>query len=388
LPAKEINSSSAVSSNCCCDSSDNLNFSCGHARGYSVRMLKTLEWTGQALRLLDQTRLPNETVYLEITDEQQLHDAIRRLVVRGAPAIGVAAAFGVYLGVRDFSGDTARLLWRVNEVCEFLATSRPTAVNLFWALKRVQRAVLSVSGDDVASEQMKQRILDECLAMLDEDKRVCRAIGEHGLEYLRKLQSSGAFNILTHCNAGSLATVAYGTALAPIYLGVERGLRFHVYADETRPLLQGSRLTAFELRTHNVPVTVLCDNMAASVMSEKKVDVVIVGADRIAANGDVANKIGTLGVAVLARHFKIPFLVAAPTSTIDLSLSRGDQIPIEQRDPREISHGFGAATAPRDVDFFNPAFDVTPAELIDAIITECGVVTASYDESLRAICTS
>jgi methylthioribose-1-phosphate isomerase len=348
-------------------------------------MIDTIAWTGEAVRLLDQTKLPNETTFVDVTDEQQMHDAIRRLVVRGAPAIGVAAAFGVYLGVRGASGDGGRLLWRVNEVCDYLATSRPTAVNLFWALKRVQRAVLPMAGQDATPSQIKQRILDECLAMLEEDKHVCRAIGEHGLAYLKQLHAAASFNILTHCNAGSLATVAYGTALAPIYVGIEQGVRFHVYADETRPLLQGSRLTAYELQQSNVPVTVLCDNMAASVMSQKKIDVVIVGADRIAANGDVANKIGTLGVAILARHFKIPFLVAAPTSTLDLSLATGQQIPIEQRHAREISHGFGVATAPEQVEFFNPAFDVTPAELVQAIITEKGVARAPFEQSLRQL---
>jgi methylthioribose-1-phosphate isomerase len=337
-------------------------------------MLKTIEWTGRAVRLLDQTKLPGETTYVEIADERQMWDAIKRLVVRGAPAIGVAAAFGVYLGVRDASESAFQL--RLNEVCDYLATSRPTAVNLFWAIERIKRVGLAHG---------KQRILDECIAMLKEDTRACRAIGEHGIELLKSLgrAKDQQLNILTHCNAGGLATVQYGTALAPIYVGVEQGMRFHVYADETRPLLQGSRITAFELKQNGVPVTVLCDNMAATLMGQKKLDAVIVGADRIAANGDTANKVGTLGVAILAKHFHVPFFVAAPTSTVDLSLATGASIPIEQRDPREISNGFGKQTAPDGVEFFNPAFDVTPAELISAIITEKGVVRPPFEAGLR-----
>ncbi|WP_428940696.1 S-methyl-5-thioribose-1-phosphate isomerase [Fontivita pretiosa] len=345
-------------------------------------MLKTIEWTGNAVRLLDQTKLPTETRYVEITDERQMWDAIRRLVVRGAPAIGVAAAFGVYLGIRH--ADENSFDRRLDEICDYLASSRPTAVNLFWALDRIKRVVNAQATGSLASR--KQRILDECLAMIEEDIRACRAIGEHGLALLRSLRGADAsgpksqpWHILTHCNAGALATVQYGTALAPIYVGIEQGLRFHVFVDETRPLLQGSRITAYELKHNGVPVTVLCDNMAATLMSQRKLDAVIVGADRIAANGDTANKVGTLGLAIVARHFGVPFFVAAPTSTIDRSIDSGAQIPIEQRDPKEISHGFGRQTAPDGVDFFNPAFDVTPAGLIDAIITERGVLRPPYD---------
>jgi methylthioribose-1-phosphate isomerase len=227
-------------------------------------------------------------------------------------------------------------------------------------------------------------ILNEALAMLEEDTAVCRAIGEHGVKLFESLtDDAGDVNVLTHCNAGGLATVQYGTALAPIYVGAERGLRFHVYADETRPLLQGSRITAYELKENGIPVTVICDAMAATVMSQGKVRAVIVGTDRVAANGDVANKVGTLGVAVLAKHFGVPFYVAAPTSSIDLSLPTGEQIPIEQRDGREISEGLGKQTAPADVDVYNPAFDVTPAGLVTAIVTEQGVVTPPYEPGLR-----
>ena len=364
----------------------------------SAAMLQTLTWTGDAVRLLDQTKLPTETVYVDVTDEWQMWDAIKRLVVRGAPAIGVAAAFGVYLGVRGSRDETPqRFMARVDEVCAYLATSRPTAVNLFWALDRIKGVARTVCGDAPGASSpchvvrdVLDAILDECLRMLDEDNAVCRAIGEHGFKLLQELAGegeTGEVNVLTHCNAGGLATVRYGTALAPIYVGAERGAKFHVFADETRPLLQGSRITAYELKQNGIPVTVICDNMAATVMRDGKVNAVIVGTDRVAANGDVANKIGTLNVAILARHFGVPFLVAAPTSSIDLSIATGDQIPIEQRDGREISEGFGKQTAPADVDVYNPAFDVTPAALVTAIITERGVVRAPYEATLRDVCT-
>jgi methylthioribose-1-phosphate isomerase len=364
-------------------------------------MLQTLHWTGSALRLLDQTKLPTQTVYVELTDENQVWDAIRRLVVRGAPAIGVAAAFGVYLGVRDVSDDLPAFRRRLEEVCAYLATSRPTAVNLFWAIDRVKRAALQFPQcRSTASPQsvqiIKQRILDEALAMVEDDRRACRAIGENGVKLLRELASERAsagqpIQVLTHCNAGSLVAVAYGTALAPIYVGIEQGLRFHVYADETRPLLQGSRITAFELQQNNVPVTVLCDNMAASLMSAgatdeaRKLDAVIVGADRIAANGDTANKIGTLNVAILAKHFGVPFLVAAPTSTIDWACATGGGIPIEQRDQGEVTRPFGLQVAPEGVNVMNPAFDVTPAGLITAIVTERGIAQPPHQQNISQL---
>lgn len=357
-------------------------------------MLQTITWTGSAARLLDQTRLPTETAYVEITDERQMWDAIKRLVVRGAPAIGVAAAFGEYLGVRDFeTDDLAEFDRSLNEVCGYLATSRPTAVNLFWALDRMKRVSAEARKQGSRTEEqmvqkIKQRLLAECLSMLEEDTRICRAIGEHGLRLLQSEMGNrqSAMGILTHCNAGGLATVQYGTALAPLYVGHEQGVPFHVFADETRPLLQGSRITAYELRKNGIPTTVICDNMAATVMSQGKVQAVIVGTDRVAANGDVANKIGTLNVAILANHFNIPFYVAAPTSSIDLSLPDGSHIPIEQRDPAEVSNGLGKQTAPDDVDIYNPAFDVSPAALVTAIITEHGVVRPPYSENLRRVC--
>ena len=360
-------------------------------------MLQTITWTGDAARLLDQTRLPGETVYVDVTNEKQMWDAIRRLVVRGAPAIGVAAAFGVYLGVRDERpGELFAFYAKLNEVCDYLATSRPTAVNLFWAIDRMRR-IARESGRGTSNlpprdaiDMVRQRLLKECLDMIDEDTRVCRAIGEHGLELLkqianRKSQIKNPIEVLTHCNAGGLATVQYGTALAPIYVGKEQGMQFHVWSDETRPLLQGSRITAYELQANDIPVTVICDSMAATVMKQGGVDAVIVGTDRVAANGDVANKIGTLSVAILAKHFGIPFFVAAPTSSIDLSLKTGAEIPIEERSPDEISHGLGRQTAPDDVDIYNPAFDVTPADLVTAIITEKGVVKPPYVRTLASI---
>jgi methylthioribose-1-phosphate isomerase len=344
-------------------------------------MLETITWTGDAVRLLDQTKLP-EAHYVEIRDERAMHDAIRRLVVRGAPAIGVAAAFGAYLGLHHSDATGAAAERRLGEVCDYLATSRPTAVNLFWALDRIRAVGRSEGGD------LRERILRECLEMLEEDALVCRAIGEHGLRLLMENRPKGSetarpITILTHCNAGSLATVRFGTALSPVYVGIERGVKFHVYADETRPLLQGSRITASELTAAGVPCTILCDNMAATVLRDKAIDAVIVGADRIAANGDTANKIGTLGVAILSRHFGVPFYVAAPTSTIDAACPNGAGIPIEQRDPAEITRMGDRVLAPQGAGVFNPAFDVTPAELIAAIITERGVLRPPFAPAIR-----
>ena len=325
-----------------------------------------------------------ETVYVEIADERQMWDAIKRLVVRGAPAIGVAAAFGVYLGVRNVV-DRDEFQPTLKRVCDYLATSRPTAVNLFWAIDRVYK--LAASDSSTTLEEAKQSILYEALKMHDEDNRVCRAIGAHGAKLLAELAPDAeTIDLLTHCNAGGLATVQYGTALAPVYVGAERGMKFHVFADETRPLLQGSRITAFELQQNGIPVTVICDSMAATVLSQGKVRAVIVGTDRVAANGDVANKIGTLGLAILARHYRVPFLVAAPTSSIDLTLATGAQIPIEERAASEVSCGLGRQTTPNDVAIYNPAFDVTPNELVTAIITENGVARAPYEKTLAITC--
>lgn len=298
------------------------------------------------------------------------------LRVRGAPAIGIAAAFGVYLGVRHIDAATsATFLPEVERVATYLATSRPTAVNLFWALDRVKRLSHELAHASVPT--IKQAILDLAIAMIDEDNRVCRAIGTYAADLITPGQGW-----LTHCNAGGLATAQWGTALSAFYLAMEQGKTVHVYADETRPLLQGARLTAWELQRAGIPVTLITDNMAAMVMAQGKVQGVIVGTDRVAANGDFANKIGTLGVAILAKEFGIPFYVAAPTSSIDLSLASGELIPIEERKPHEVTHGFGKQTGPDDVEVFNPAFDVTPARYVTAFITENGVAHAPYVQSL------
>ena len=343
--------------------------------------LKTIEWAGDSVRIIDQTRLPGELLYDRIENVDQMYHAIKILKVRGAPAIGIAAAYGLYLAIRDFpaQGPVSDFIASVNKYADYLASSRPTAVNLFWALDRMREcAAQSAELSDVNT--CKDRLLNEAHHILEDDRRTGIAIGEAGLELLR-----GKHSILTHCNAGGLATAEYGTALAPIYVGAERGIVFHVFADETRPLLQGARITAFELKHAGIPVTLICDNMAASLMAQGKIDAVIVGADRITANGDVANKIGTYGVAVLARAHSIPFYVAAPYSTFDISLSNGSLIPIEQRDPDEVTCGFGKRTAPIDVDVYNPAFDVTPSDLVTAIITDKGVLRQPYFESISRI---
>lgn len=334
--------------------------------------VQTLEWIGGLdgfLRLIDQTRLPAELVYCDCRDVETVWEAIKMLRVRGAPAIGIAAAYGVCLGIQATCDGTAReaFFTRLHEAIDYLASSRPTAVNLFWALNRMRRTAEVMK--DRPPREIAAELLATARAIHDEDRQMCHAIGAAGAELLRD-----GWGVLTHCNAGGLATAEYGTALAVIYSAHNAGKRIHVYADETRPLLQGSRLTAWELQAHRVPVTVICDNMAAQVMREGRAQAVITGADRIAANGDAANKIGTYGLAVLAAHHGIPFYVAAPSSTFDFSLADGSTIPIEQRDPREITHGFGRQTAPDNVDVYNPAFDVTPAELIQGLVTERGLV--------------
>ncbi len=352
--------------------------------------VKTIEWVGDAggsARIIDQTLLPTALRYLDIVEVSTMWEAIKVLRVRGAPAIGIAAAFGVYLAVRDSTAqDTAKLLGEIDEAASFLATSRPTAVNLFWALKRMQKlAARHAKLVDLGVPELKALLLAEATAMIDEDNAVCRSIGAHGAALLAKNSLNESINILTHCNAGGLATAQWGTALAPVYVAAEQGRTVHVFADETRPLLQGSRLTAWELHQAGIPVTVITDNMAATVMSKRRIDAVIVGTDRVAANGDVANKIGTFGVAILAKEFGIPFYVAAPLSSIDMELASGDLIPIEERKPDEITNGFGRRTAPIDVQVFNPAFDVTPHRYITALITEKGIIRAPYNETLQSV---
>lgn len=344
--------------------------------------IRTLHWTGGPsghLVMIDQTLLPEQFVEIECRDVETVWEAIRMLRVRGAPAIGIAAAYGVCLGVQSaVDRDEPAFFARLNEVVDYLASSRPTAVNLFWALQRMQRHAESLRGKPAA--EILTALLAEADAICEEDRQMCRAIGRYGAELLADGQG-----VLTHCNAGGLATADYGTALAVFFAAHEAGKHLHVFADETRPLLQGARLTAWELAQRKMDVTLICDSMAAQVMREGKVQAVVTGADRIAANGDAANKIGTYGVALLAAAHDIPFYVAAPTSTFDLSLPDGSHIPIEQRDPHEITNGFGRRTAPEGINVYNPAFDVTPARLIKALICERGVIEPVTTERIAAV---
>lgn len=347
------------------------------------RNIDTLRWVGAVdgyLELIDQTLLPVELKYLACRDVATVWEAIKSLRVRGAPAIGIAAAYGVCVGVADaIQADTPQFFARLDEVTAYLASSRPTAVNLFWALDRMKRTAHQWR-DKCRPAEIADALLAEAQAIHEEDRKMCRAMGRHGAELL-----ADGSAVLTHCNAGGLATADYGTALAVIFAAVESGKRISVYADETRPLLQGARLTAWELHQRGIEVTLICDNMAAQVMREKRVQAVITGADRIAANGDTANKIGTYGLAILAAAHGVPFYVAAPSSTFDLSLDNGAGIPIEQRDPREVTHGFGRQTAPDGIHVYNPAFDVTPARLIRAIICERGLIEPVTREQIRAV---
>lgn len=343
---------------------------------------RTLAWIGNAdgcLRLIDQTLLPNQLEYRDCRSVQDVWEAIRALRVRGAPAIGVAAAYGAVIGVQQGGAGRGGFAAKLAEAAAFLRTSRPTAVNLFWALERMEQHGRRIR-EELPVEQKRQLLLAEARAIEEEDRAMCRTIGLAGADLIGAGQG-----VLTHCNAGALATSDYGTALAPMFVAAEQGRAFHVIADETRPLLQGARLTAWELTQAGIPCTLICDNMAAQVMKEGKVQLVIVGADRIAANGDTANKIGTYGVALLAHAHDIPFYVAAPSSTFDLSLADGSAIPIEQRDSREVTHGFGRQTAPDGVQVYNPAFDVTPARLIRAIITERGLIQPVDTESIKRV---
>jgi methylthioribose-1-phosphate isomerase len=339
--------------------------------------VRAVEWVGGPdgfLRLLDQTLLPTQVVYRDCRTVEEVREAICALRVRGAPAIGVAAAFGLVLHMQQHDGAAPEHHFEQGFAC--LAGSRPTAVNLRWALERMRRRMRQAT---LSADSLRQ-LLDEALAIAEEDRQMCAAMGRHGAPLIADGQG-----VLTHCNTGALATAGAGTALAVLAAAAEQGKRFQVYADETRPLLQGARLTAWELRQLGIPVTLICDSMAAQVMKEGRVHLVVVGADRIAANGDTANKIGTYGVAVLAQAHGIPFYVAAPSSTFDLSLPSGNGIPIEQRDPREVTHGFGRQTAPDGVAVYNPAFDVTPHSLIAGIITERGVIRPVNGDTVRAV---
>jgi len=330
--------------------------------------LQTVRWHNGKVRILDQTKLPGDFVLLEISDHRGIVKAIKTLAVRGAPAIGIAAAFGVVLSIWEASeSDRPGFLTKVNKAIDELKASRPTAKNLFWALEQMRR--IMSKNLDKSLREVKAAMLRGAENILQDDIDRCKKIGEHGSDLL-PIRA----NVLTHCNAGALATGGHGTALGIIRTAVERGKKITVYADETRPLLQGARLTTFELMEDDIPVTLITDSMAATVMKQGLVNVVVVGADRIAVNGDVANKIGTYGLAVLAREHKIPFIVAAPLSTFDPDIQSGDEIPIEERDGNEIRRVGDVLIAPEDVRIYNPAFDVTPHELISAIVSEKGAV--------------
>ena len=338
--------------------------------------VKTIEWRSDAVRMIDQRLLPTREVVRIYKEYRGVAEAIRTMVIRGAPAIGVAAAMGVALGIKGFSGERARK--RFVLVAKTLRATRPTAVNLAWAVDRMGH----VLGENLDLDEAKlfRRMRDEAIAIYQEDLAANRSLGRFGAELL-----DDPATVLTHCNAGALATAGYGTALGVVRAAREAGKKVAVFADETRPFLQGSRLTAWELHKDHIPVTVIADNMAATVLSKGRVSCVIVGTDRTAANGDVANKIGTYPLAVMARRHGVPFYVAAPLSSIDLDCPSGDQIPIEERNPREVTEFAGKPVAPKGVAVFNPAFDVTPADLVTAIITERGVARAPYNESLRAL---
>jgi methylthioribose-1-phosphate isomerase len=346
-------------------------------------MIKTVEWTREGVRMLDQRILPNEEKYLTLRSYEEVADAIKKMVVRGAPAIGVSAAMGLALGAGQSVGTSvADLEFDFKFMCQVMEATRPTAVNLFWAVERMRAVIAKAKSENIRDvEDIKQRLVDEALLIYNEDIEANRAIGLFG----GKLIPDGA-TVLTHCNAGALATAGdYGTALGVVRGAIAAGKRVAVIADETRPFLQGARLTAWELAKDNIPVTVITDNMAGHIMKQGKIDCVVVGADRIAANGDAANKIGTYMVAVLARQHDIPFYVAAPLSTVDLATATGDDIPIEQRDSREVTHLSDRQLTPDGVAVFNPAFDVTPNEFIAAIITDRGVARAPYTESLQRL---
>jgi len=342
-------------------------------------MIETLEWTDSGVRFIDQTKLPTEETYVTCRTCEQVAEVIRNMVVRGAPAIGVAAAMGIALGVQNSKAETGGALKQeFDRCCELVGKTRPTAVNLFWAIRRMQEKFESLRIRPLP--QIKQALIEEAQRMHAEDIAANQAMGRFGATLM---PSSGG--VLTHCNAGALATCGYGTALGVIRAAVEQGKKIQVYADETRPFLQGSRLTAWELMKDGIPTTVISDNMAGAMMLQNKIDAVVVGADRIAANGDVANKIGTYSVAILSKEHGIPFYVAAPFSTIDLETPDGSTIPIEQRNTKEVTHIAGRQMVPEGVQVENPAFDVTPAKYVTAIVTERGIARAPYEASLAKL---
>ncbi len=342
---------------------------------------KTIEWKRDRVRLLDQRRLPREVRYLDCKDASSVAEAIRTMAIRGAPAIGVAAAMGIALAARKIRSNRPEILRKsLEKVCEQMRQTRPTAVNLFWAVDRMNRVWDQEESDDI--ETMKKRLEEEALRIYEEDLEISRKIGEKGRALIK-----GGYGVLTHCNAGGLATAGLGTALAVIHAAWAQGKRFRVFVDETRPLLQGSRLTAWELAQEKIPAVVLTDNMAGWLMKKEEIKLVLVGADRIARNGDTANKIGTYGLAILSKWHDIPFYVAAPTSTLDISLASGRDIPIEQRKPEEVTHLGGKRITPDGIRAFNPGFDVTPHSLIRGIITEKGIVREPFYKNLKKIFT-
>lgn len=346
--------------------------------------IKTIQWVNASAKLIDQTKLPGKLVYITCRDVKRMWEAIKRLEVRGAPAIGVAAAFGVLLGIKKFKGqDRSKFNKHFEDTCQYLSTSRPTAVNLFNMLDEM-RAVVK-NHPQASVKDIKALLHKRAMAIFEEDRRVCRAMGKHGAKLIKN-----GMRLLTVCNAGALATVDYGTALGVMYAAKEGGRNFKVYACETRPLLQGARLTTWELTREGIDTTLISDNMAATLMEQGKVDMIFAGADRIAANGDAANKIGTYMLAVLAKYHNIPFYIVAPKSTFDLTIPDGRHIPIEERRPDEITNIRGYVTAPKGVRVYNPAFDVTPAKLITGIVTEFGIIRApgiiSVGRMLKSAC--
>lgn len=341
--------------------------------------VKTIAWDKNCLKIIDQTQLPARLRYLSIRHIDELWCAIRTLQVRGAPAIGIAAAFGVYLGVRHSHAKSFKTLCQqLKKATAYLATARPTAVNLAWALNRMTRTAKNHASEPVAA--VKKHLLREAIAMIDEDHKVCKTLGDFGASLLK---DNGT--VLTHCNAGGLATAGYGTALAIIYSAVEQGKRIRVVVDETRPLLQGARLTTWELKHSEIPVTLICDNMAAWLVAQRKVMAILVGADRIAANGDVANKIGTYNLALIAHYHRIPFYVAAPLSSFDIKCPSGNAIPIEQRQSDEVTCIQSTRIAPRGITVYNPAFDITPHKLVTAIITEKGILRPPFNARIKKL---
>lgn len=341
--------------------------------------VQSIEWRDDHVRILDQTYLPNREVYSDIRDVGRMWEAIKKLRIRGAPAIGIAASYGLYLGIKDLPENAwESFIVEVDRVAEYLESARPTAVNLKWALDRIKTTIQAHKDKEIS--KVKEIVLQTAKTIHDEDKRICKKIGENGVQLVKKNA-----NILTHCNTGSLATGQYGTALSVIFHAHENGNNVHVWVDETRPLLQGSRLTSWELMNADIPMKLITDSTAGSLIRLGKVDMVVVGTDRVAANGDTANKIGTYPLAVIAHENDIPFYVAVPLSTIDMKVENGDDIPIEEREGEEIIHFNGSQVAPKKVQTYNPAFDITPHKYITAFITEEGIIEPPFDENFKKL---